>query len=132
MAATKKKATKKKAVIKKKMIFRKKKSPAPKKSEDHKKKQKAFKIIKKAIKGVGHSISHGTDKLADVIVDTSKNKGKRLKKETISMVKDMASGAKRNLKDLKLKNIVFDASYGLGKISKITKKKGSKLLKGVI
>lgn len=91
-----------------------------------------FNVLKEIVLDLGESFSEGTDNLADICIDDSKEvKDKRiqyLKNETKAMVKEMASQTKRNIKRLKLKKIICDASYSLGCFAKKTMEAGENVV----
>lgn len=81
-----------------------------------------FTALKNSFQDMGRSISKGTDKIADVFVDDSeegkKAKGHRLKKETMTMVKSIASGVRSNMEGTSFSGAVSDISYETGRLSR--------------
>ena len=86
-----------------------------------------FLAVKKSLSDIGKTFSEGADKIADILLNSSQNnkstKTREIKEELVSMVKDVASGIKRSLKNVKPKDILCKASYEIGKLSRIAKDK---------
>ena len=81
-----------------------------------------FEVLGKTLQGVGHNISIGTDRIADVIADDSAS-GKearraRLKEQAVAMVVKTGSDIKKDMSDISLTGIVHDISNGTGVLSK--------------
>ena len=97
---------------------------------------KTFKIIKQTFCDLGESFSERTDKLADICLDKSKegkkNKFKNVKKEAVSLFKDLASKTKNNLKEIRFKSAICDTSYGMGRISRIVKDTSVEIFNDII
>ena len=81
--------------------------------------------IKKSISDLGRGFSKGADKVADILLDKSQerasNKAKRVKDESVSVIKEVSSNIKENLKDVKPKKVLCGASYGMGRFSRMAK-----------
>ncbi len=104
-------------------------TPAKKERTDGKGKRKpdrarghTFTALKNSLQDMGKDISKGTDKIADAFVDDSEEgrraKGQRLKKETMTMVKSIASGVRSNMEGTSFSDVVSDISYGTGRLSR--------------
>ncbi len=104
-------------------------TPARKKQTDGKDKKKpdkarghTFTALKNSLQDMGKDISKGTDKIADAFVDDSeagrKAKGQRLKKETMTMVKSIASDVSSDMEGTSFSEVVSDISYGTGRLSR--------------
>ncbi len=81
--------------------------------------------IKKSISDMGRVFSKGADKVADILLDKNEKrigtKVKRIKDESVSVIKGVSSNIKESLKDVKSKKVLCDASYGIGRFSRIAK-----------
>jgi len=81
--------------------------------------------IKKSLSDVGRCFSKGADKVADILLDNSQKKVstkvKRLKEESVSVIKDVTFSIKKNLKNVKPADVLRGASYETGRFSRITK-----------
>lgn len=81
-----------------------------------------FGALKSSFRDIGLGISSGTDKISDVFVDESEEgrraRGERLKKETVTMVKDIASHIKSNMEGTSIKSLMCDVSYGAARLSR--------------
>ena len=104
-------------------VKKKKRRKRKKKSRKVVQKRETFTVIKNAVSEIGKSFSKGADKVADVVLDSSgrqkSTKGKRFKEATVSAFKDISSGIKKNLKNVKPKDVLCDASYEIGRLSRI-------------
>ena len=67
-------------------------------------------------------LASGADKIADVIIDDSekgrKTKGRRIGRESIAMVKNIARDIRRDVAQVSFTGIVCDASYATGRLSR--------------
>jgi hypothetical protein len=95
------------------------------KSEGRKTETSLYESVKRCLSDIGRSFSRGADKVADIFLDdsqkTKSEKGKRLKEETLNTFKEITSGIKESLKNLKSNQLLSDASYEIGRLSRIAK-----------
>ena len=74
---------------------------------------------------LGGTFSDGADKVADIFLDKDEkgivNKTGEIKKEFICVFKNAAKGIRSDLKTIKTKDIVFNASHQLGRFVRITR-----------
>ena len=87
--------------------------------------RRTFTAVKDTLSNIGKGFSEGTDKVADIVLDSSQKlegaKIQRLKEATAGMVKNIFGGIKNNLKDIKSEDVLCDAAYQIGRYSKIVK-----------
>lgn len=80
-----------------------------------------FTALKNSFLDFCTGLSDGTDRIADVIVDTGeeerKTKCRRLGKESVAMVKNIAHDIRRDMAGMSFGGVVCDATYGMGKLS---------------
>jgi len=83
------------------------------------KKPRKKQAIKKSVAGIGSRLSRGADRVADIILDESKDgaKGKKIADETVAMFKDMKEQLKHNSRDVKPQDIVSDAAFCVGRVA---------------
>ncbi|UCC94623.1 MAG: hypothetical protein JSW40_07370 [Candidatus Omnitrophota bacterium] len=105
-------------------------------SESGKTRKRVFIPIRKSLSDISRSFSEGADKVAGVLIDDSHKerniKCKRLKEETLSLVADITSGIKRNLKNIEPGDFLCDATYGIGKFFRIAKDGCTKIFDDLI
>ena len=80
--------------------------------------------ISKSMSGVGKTFSDRADRVADIILEEDKmlkdTKAKRITGETVSMFKDVSRQIKANLKGVQPREFIYDAAYGIGRLSRMT------------
>ena len=81
--------------------------------------------VKEFLSDIGKSFSQSADKAADILLESSQKtestKGRRLKEETFSMIRDITSQIRRSLKGVKPKDLLNNATYGMGRFSRMAK-----------
>ncbi|MBF0521934.1 MAG: hypothetical protein HQL24_02640 [Candidatus Omnitrophica bacterium] len=96
---------------------------------------KTFRAVKKTCSALKQEFSAGTDRLADAWMEDDsgekKQKTEKLKKETMAMVKNITSDAKKNLEGLDFKTVFCDMSYELGRFSRTVLDGGKELVKDI-
>jgi dGTP triphosphohydrolase len=109
--------------VKRKKVKRKVKRRVKRKKET----RDVFKDIKKSLSDIGDSLSEGADKIADLLLESGEKeknaKVKKLKKQLVSTLEDIASGIKRSLGNVTPKDILCETSYEIGRLSRITRDK---------
>ena len=94
----------------------------------HSSEQEVLAPIKRSLSQISKSFCRGADRIAAILVeDSGKTKGpeakklKRVKKELADTVKGVGCGLKQGLKSVKPKDVLRQAVYQLGRLSKATK-----------
>lgn len=95
-----------------------------------------FAAIRKSLSDISRSFFQGTDKVADVLIDNSEKdrgiKWRRLKKEVVSVAANITLSIKRNLRNVEPADILYDASYEIGRFSKIAKSTAREIFNGLM
>lgn len=70
-------------------------------------------------------LGRGTDRIADIFVDTEGESrgstGRRLGRESVDMIKSIARDIRHDMAEVSFRGIVCDASYGMGRLSRRTR-----------
>ncbi|MBF0387271.1 MAG: hypothetical protein HQL20_05375 [Candidatus Omnitrophica bacterium] len=76
--------------------------------------------IKKSMAGIGERLSHGADRVAEIIVEediAEGPKGQRIAGETARMFKGMKKQFAENTKDVKPQDLIDDAAFCVGRVA---------------
>ncbi|MBF0594502.1 MAG: hypothetical protein HQL22_06005 [Candidatus Omnitrophica bacterium] len=75
--------------------------------------------IKQSMTGIGRRLTHGADRVAEIIVEDEPGspKGKMIADETAQMFKGMKKQFKENTKDVQPQDLIDDAAFCVGRAS---------------
>lgn len=84
-----------------------------------------FTALKHSLSDSLTGLSTGSDRIADIIIDDSaagrKARYRRLRQESVSMVKGIADGIKRDMQGTSFNGVVRDTFYEAGKLWRMIK-----------
>ncbi|MBF0384246.1 MAG: hypothetical protein HQL27_00090 [Candidatus Omnitrophica bacterium] len=96
-----------------------------------KKKTRTIGALKKTCSSLKNNFSQGTDRLADAWIESSeakKDRPKKLKEETVLMVKSIANDTKKYFEGITITTVLCDVSYEIGRLSRKTLNAGQGLI----
>ncbi len=106
-----------------------KKQKSRKKSRAKKGKGETFAGVKESMADIGKTVSGAGDRMTDILLNDDE-RDKKLR-GMVSVVKEMSSGVKSSLGRVSPRDVLCDASYELGKFSKIARNGYRKFLEDV-
>ncbi len=88
--------------------------------------------LKRACADLKQKILYRADKIADICIDKSvdpnESKVHKIKEETVALFKSIAGQSKKRLEKVNIRDMFFDATFGAGKVARVTRAKGAQIV----